>query len=125
MSAKGFSLRYLRSRSAWTARTFLRVAGEMVASEPFHRDDFAGGEELRRFADAWLVSAHDFVAGLEVVAGAAGRARDGLRMKAAIPRIVILLRAEFVERPAAHRGVLPVVGQPQSDACSAGRSSCS
>ncbi len=46
ISANGFSLRYLRSRRAWIAAAFRRVTGEMVASEPFHRDDFAGLEKL-------------------------------------------------------------------------------
>ena len=86
------------------------VADQVIAAEALEGDDTAAAEQIgtgpQHFPGTGPGERHG---------GPAGRAGDGLRMEAAIPRVPVFCPARLAHREPGHGGVGPVVGDVRGD----------
>src|ERR1700730_4121384 len=83
----------------------------MVSAESFHGEDAASVQQLNRFADARFTSVRGPIARVQVITRSTVRARNRLRVKTAVARILIFCVAVVVQTPILHRSVGSVVRQ--------------
>ena len=117
ISANGFSSRCLRSRKSRTAFSLRASAMQMKSANAFDRDNFPTADRLRGRRAA-LRGRQKRLAGRapKFQTRAANRTRVRLRVKAAVPRIVVFRLARGTHREIFHRGVRAVVRQRFDDA---------